>query len=236
MSYFLTTTPLQLNTAHTIQGDEAKHLLLSRRIKVGEEIEVQDAKDNRFVCIVEKVGKKSLEYLPTQKLVTPDEYSTHITLCQALIAEQTLDIVIQKATELGVQTIVIFPSDHSPNSFKPEKIDRWKKIAQEAAKQCGRVRPPQIILNTLTTLLKESLTHNTFYLSQHAELTLLRAQKNITKGGKVIILVGPEGGWSSTEQDDLSASHAAGLKLSQFVLRAETAAIAAVSQISLFIS
>lgn len=236
MSYFLTSTPLQLNTIHTIEGDEARHLLLSRRIKTGEEIELQDTKQERFICIVQKIGKKSLECVPVQKLVPPKEYTTHITLCQALIAEQALDVIIQKATELGAHAIVIFPSERSPHSLKPEKTDRWKKIAQEAAKQCGRTYPPQIILSTFTHLLDESTRHATFFTSQHAAQTLAELKQSSPTEKEIRILVGPEGGWSDTEQTQLLDSSAQGILLSRFILRAETAAITALGQISLYIS
>ncbi len=236
MSYFLTTESLALNAPTTLEGDEAKHLLLSRRIKVGEEIEMQDSQNKRFLCIVEKINKKSLAFTPIKKLNTPAEYSTNIILCQALIAEQALDIIIQKSTELGVHEIVIFTADHSPRAARPEKMRRWEKIAKEAAKQCGRAKATQIAFGSLTDILTPTIPSKIFYLSQHAARTLADSRTPFSAEKNITILVGPEGGWSDAEQKILATSEATGLLLSPFTLRAETAAIAAISQISLFLS
>lgn len=236
MSYFLATDLLQLNTVSILEGEEAKHLLLSRRIKVGEQIEVQDSNYARFLCTVQKINKKSLEFAPIKKLVTPQEHSTTIVLYQALVAEQALDTIIKKATELGAHGIVIFPAEYSPHSLRPEKVARWKKIAQEAAKQCGRVRATTIAIDSFENILGTAITRQTFYLSQHASETVVHSQKIIQRSKEIAILVGPEGGWSNLEQQRLASSTAQPLVLSQFVLRADTAAIAALAQINLFVS
>lgn len=236
MSYFLTTNSLELNTSSTLAGDEANHLLLSRRIKVGEEIEVQDSHNKRFLCTVEKIHKKSLEFTPIKKLITPKEYGTKIVLCQGLVAEQALDIIIQKSTELGVHEIIIFSADHSPRSIKPEKLGRWEKIAIEAAKQCGRIQGANIKLSSFSDILKTTTQGTAYYLSQHANKTFTQLKTIPASKKNVILLVGPEGGWSETEQKTLASSQAVPLLLSPFTLRAETAAITAISQISLFLS
>ncbi len=236
MSYFLTTESLQLDTPSVLEGEEAKHLLLSRRIKVGEKIEVQDSQRARFLCTVEKLSKKSLGFIPIQKLAAPKEYATHITLCQALIAEQALDIIIQKSTELGVHEIIIFTADRSPFTVRPEKIARWEKIATEAAKQCGRTRGAAISLGALPDIVHTKNLLPLLYLSQHATQTITSSSPILTDAKNISLLVGPEGGWSKTEEALFLSCQAAPLLLSPFTLRTETAAIAAVSQLSLFIS
>jgi 16S rRNA (uracil1498-N3)-methyltransferase len=132
MSYFITEGRLTVGAEALLEGPEAKHALLSRRMRTGELIEIQDQAGQRFSCQIKAVGKTELLCMVIKQVIAPNEYKTHVILCQALIAEQALDFVIQKATELGAYKVCIFQAEHSPRKLQIDKHARWNRIAAEA--------------------------------------------------------------------------------------------------------
>ncbi len=225
MSYFLSSNKLALKKLVIINGQEARHILLARRVKVGEHITLQDPTEQRFNCQVKAIKKNELEVLVLTKAITPAEPKTPVTLLQAAIAEQALDIVLQKATELGVSEICIFIADFSPNSPKDplKKLERWRKIVQEATKQSERLRPPII---SLSASLENALGHHSkahiLYCHPHADTSEeIRIPHTST-----VIIIGPEGGFSEKELSLVKAQkNSFPLNLGPRILRSETAAI-----------
>lgn len=226
MSYFISPTPLNTRDVCTLSGDEAKHLLLARRVKIGETVEVQDPNYDRFLCRITHIDKKGVALEVLSPVTTPPEPAVLVTVYQALIAQQALDIIIQKSTELGVQTLAVFQADYSPATLRPEKLERWQRISLEAAKQCGRSKPITITTATLPDILK-SIQTPCFYLSQHAAKSLTNLLPNHTE--HCSLLIGPEGGWSKQEEQAFAGQPITPALLAGFVLRAETAAISAVT-------
>lgn len=148
----------------------------------------------------------------------------NITLCAALIKKDNFEIIIQKAVEIGVSTIIPIISDRSEKKFL--NIDRANKIIIEACEQCGRVDIPILGMpisfdNALSALPKDS--------------TIIGFEpKGIPFDAKIfskknpVIFIGPEGGWTDEEIDKMSKVGIV-MNLPTFVLRAETAAIAALT-------
>ncbi|MBI3632409.1 MAG: 16S rRNA (uracil(1498)-N(3))-methyltransferase [Candidatus Vogelbacteria bacterium] len=230
MSYFLSKVPLQIGTTLELTDDEARHILLSRRIEVGEMIEIQDPAGKRFEAKVIDIDRKSLSIQAISEIKTPKESPLKITVFQALIKEQPLDNIIQKLTELGVDYLVLFYSENSVERFKEieKKLVRWRKISEEAAKQSGRVKSANIeFIDSFENLksMNESL-EQIFILDPNSIQTFstwgLRSQVN-----KIGILVGPEGGFTATELEQFSSlRNVMPTNLGPRILRADTAAIA----------
>jgi 16S rRNA (uracil1498-N3)-methyltransferase len=170
-----------------------------------------------------------------KQVIAPNEYKTHVILCQALIAEQALDFVIQKATELGAYKVCIFQAEHSPRKLQIDKHARWNRIAAEAAKQCGRVRGAEIASEKFETLLLQASKNSGYYFSQEATTKIQQKQAATKPGQELFLFIGPEGGWSEKEINFFGAHQIPALELSPFTLRAETAALAALSQFSLYL-
>lgn len=226
MSYFLCNDPLEVGEAGTLTDAEAHHALHARRIRTGEHIEVQDGHERRFQALVTKMGKHTIQFVAEKALPTPPEPKHLLTLCMALTAHQTLDVIAQKATELGVHALVLFPADHSPNSRAAAKTDRWHKIAVEAAKQCGRSKPTTILL---APSLADTVTLPAgarFYATQHATAPLLLPSPLPDSAS---LWIGPEGGYSEREIQMFTEARITPVRLPGFVLRSETAALAGIT-------
>ncbi|PIR44483.1 MAG: hypothetical protein COV10_04485 [Candidatus Vogelbacteria bacterium CG10_big_fil_rev_8_21_14_0_10_51_16] len=247
MSYFLSEDKLSEGKVLTLTGVEARHILASRRMKPGETFHLQGPDEVRHLAMfAERKGKSALVVQIGPIVPAPPEPLLHITLCQALVAEQPLDLIIQKATELGVARVLVFPATRSPYHLPPtkvaKKLERWRAIATEAAKQCDRLRGVNV---AWVSSLNEGLENvpnsvERFSLSQHAKQSLalllrskvaeMRNEKSASirvQSASICVYVGPEGGWSEEEHNLFKTSGIPEVTLGPRVLRAETAAIAA---------
>jgi 16S rRNA (uracil1498-N3)-methyltransferase len=227
MSLFLSKIPLKLKNPTQISGEEALHMLTSRRIKIGEEVKMQDNFGNRFLCQVTEVNKKTLTLLPIHSLPTPPNTKTPITLYQSYIAEQALDFVLQKATELNIAHIVIFNAHNSPTTPKDidKKLTRWNKIILESTKQCERATLPTLsFTNSLQESLKIHTPQKLFLLDQAGNTP--KITKEIKSAG---LIVGPEGGLTQAEISTIKADK---ICLGPLVLRSETASLAGIATLN----
>lgn len=235
MPYFLFKTPIINGKEYTITGEEAHHIAQVRRVKVGEHIVLQGNDEARFRVQVLSVARHSLTVKAIEKLDVPPEPVFSITLYQALTAEQPLDYILQKSTELGVARVVLFHSAYSPYRFAGErlikKIERWGKILQEAAKQSERVRSPELAWqNDFESVVNELKDTQGCVLDETGTetfATFAKKQKNVSS---LALLVGPEGGFSKDELTRLRAlPNITIIKMGPRVLRAETAGTAAIA-------
>ncbi|MBI3632734.1 MAG: 16S rRNA (uracil(1498)-N(3))-methyltransferase [Candidatus Vogelbacteria bacterium] len=232
MSYFLSRIPLELGVIVELTGDEARHILLSRRIEVGEIIEIQDPNNKRFEAEVIDIDRKSLSIQAISEIKTPEESPLRITVFQALIKEQPLDTIIQKITELGVYALTLFYSENSVERYKDmgKKLGRWRKISEEAAKQSGRVRPVHIefVSDQITLLTRLDEPEKIFILEPLSGSSFLKFREKNKDLSNIGILVGPEGGFTAIEVEQFSnLRNAAPIYLGPRILRADTAAISA---------
>lgn len=147
-----------------------------------------------------------------------------------------MDWVIQKATELGVAELVPIESRHSVVQLKADRVDhqlaRWQRIALEAAQQSEQWRVPTIASpQSLATLLTSRATNTiTLMLAERRKgktLQTIKLPQDITDS--VLVLIGPEGGWSQEEVQIAEQAEVVPITLGQQILRAETAAIATIS-------
>ncbi len=157
-----------------------------------------------------------------------NELSCPLTLCMALIRREKFELVLQKATELGVSQIVPFVSSRCVVKAKEEKADRqkerWNAIVTEASEQCKRNRIPKIIspvaFRELETYKRE-VNLAAYEGARHTAVSVSQAMKK----QPVTAVIGPEGGFSEAEASQLEAMGFTPVSLGNRILRAETAAI-----------
>ncbi len=226
MSYFLCPDPLEVGEVGNLTNAEAHHALHARRIRTGEYIEVQDGHERRFQAVVTKMNKHTVQFSVTASVQTPPEPKRLLTLCMALTASSTLDTIAQKATELGVHALILFPADHSPNVKATAKTDRLHKIAVEAAKQSGRTKPTTVLYapSLAETLILPAAAR--LYATQHAPTPCILPNP---LPDSVCVWVGPEGGYSEKEVQTFAQAHITPMRLPGYVLRSETAALASIT-------
>ncbi len=233
MSYFFYTGTIQ-NFAHfSITGETAHHLIV-RRAKVGERFNFQDDAKKRYECEIAKIDKKNIIAKPVRELVAPPQPKTKVVLFQALVMETALDIILQKATELGVEKIVLYNSERTAVKLSKikvnQKLGRWNKILLEAIKQCDRVSAPQLeFYENIEVALSTSEELDKVFLLDISGSKLTASNSALKNVG---LIVGPEGGFSPKEKESLkNIKNLEVLKISENTLRAETASIAGIALI-----
>jgi 16S rRNA (uracil1498-N3)-methyltransferase len=228
MPYFLSKKNLALNQEAQISGEEAAHILLSHRVKVGEKIKLQGPDGKRFLAEVVKASKKDVAVKVLESLVVPAEPAVEIVLFQAAVSEKALDFIFQKGTELGLSKIVLFNSANVSAKLSKEqfakKSGRWNKILNEAAKQSERAKAPAL-----------EFADDIFQLLAGFDKVILAdisgsPIKNLKILTSCAVIIGPEGGFTAAEIQEFEAlNNMQTVSLGPILLRAETAALAIVA-------
>ena len=234
MSYFLSEQKIALNKTISLSGEEARHMLLSRRMKIGELVKLQDPSGKRYTCSIEQVGKSEVTVVALAELTIPQELPIAVSMFLSAVSEKALNFVFQKVTELGATGIVLFNSQNTATKLAAEqfkkKEDRWNKILWEAAKQSdrGSISQLQFTPTLDSAIAQASLSDQVFVLDG-----LGNPLSNFNRSFKSCsIVIGPEGGFSSAELQLVKSNpnnHI--VSISPFTLRTETAAIAALATI-----
>lgn len=204
-----------------IDGDEHHHLTRVVRARPGELIEIFDAAGRTFVARVVSLDKDESHIEIVEEIDSREPHSK-IVIAAALIQFEKFEFILQKCTELGAVGFVPIISERTEISAERAigKMERWIKILAEAVKQCGRSIVPTIESPTpFPTLLERP---GIVIFDADAEGT-----SEFTRSS--ILAIGPEGGWS---EDELAGARGAGVRfrtLGKRRLRAETAAITALS-------
>lgn len=235
MPVFFVPAPQIDNRTLTITGPLLDHLRKSLRATVGEDIWVGDEHRHRYHLRVEAVNSRELIGQILEEMQGPISLYPSVILGQALLKGDRMDWLIQKATELGVSTIVPLISQRVIVRPRQERIgsqvERWQRIALEAAQQAEcwdvpSIQPPKDLgqwVSSISPLYKLMLTERT----QGSSLVTMDLPSD--SSAKIVIVVGPEGGWTESEQETAYASGFTSVTLGGRILRAETAALAGIS-------
>ncbi len=210
----------------TVTGEEFHHSIRVVRARVGEEVELFDRAGNVARGIVESI-ERDRAIIKTGDPLPSRESPLAIHLAMAIIQLEKFELVLQKATELGVKTFIPLVTERV--ELRPEryggKTDRWNKIVFEAVKQCGRATVPKI---EAPATFDEVIARNgaKILFDADAEAHRVHALQEAT------LLIGPEGGWSDDELRRAREHDVFIERLGPRRLRAETAAIAAVAVVA----
>ena len=208
-----------------LEGEEFIHAKTVLRVEEGAEIVLLDGSGKEYSAVVAKIEKHRLLAHITGAIAGEREPLTRIyLLCGALKGDKT-ELIVQKATELGVAKIGVFASEYCSAYINGNKIERLKKVAREAAKQCLRSRVPEIeYFENFETALKSAEG----FKSKLFACEFLEQSCGDFAGleGSTAVVVGSEGGFSHKEYELSQALGFTGISLGKRILRAETAAIA----------
>jgi 16S rRNA (uracil1498-N3)-methyltransferase len=204
--------------------EETRHLRDVLRLKITDEVRVFNGEGKEFHCKIIEISKKSsnLTILEEVAPISP-ESNLELILAVALLKGDKLDLVVQKAVELGVAKFV--PISTIRSDAKSARLDRLQRIALEATKQCGRARLMQV---------SELIEFKKFAQVADGEKVLFAERSggklaNLKSGKKITAFIGPEGGWEESEIEFVQANDFQIVTLGGRILRAETAAISITS-------
>jgi 16S rRNA (uracil1498-N3)-methyltransferase len=215
-----------------LTGAEAEHLVRVLRAEAGQVYEISDNQD-AYLAQIETARKSQVLFRVLEKLTAP-ESGVHITLAAALIKFDHFEWMIEKATELGVAAIQPFEAVRSERGLTKaaaKRMPRWEKIAREASQQARRVQLPRIETPKTFAEVLETQAAWKLLLDEGEAPPILRVlprQKNVSD---IAVLLGPEGGWTDGERERAVAAGWIACSLGSTILRAETAAVAAVGVI-----
>jgi 16S rRNA (uracil1498-N3)-methyltransferase len=221
----------------SLTGKEARYISKVLRMKKGEVLTIMDGKGQLFESIVEDLDYKEVKVRINKSISPPPPSPIEISLAQALIRSNSMDYLIQKFTELGINSIHLFYSERTVIRLKPghlrNKMDRWMEIMKSACRQCGRatlptLNPPlpfeEIIRNvpdkeTLKVLLWEN----------EEMLDLKKVLRSMSPIPHTLAMVGPEGGFTLNEINQARKAGFHVVSLGNRILRTETAAVSLIS-------
>lgn len=223
-----------------ISGTDAYHLCQVLRVEVGDALLVAVSGvsyQGRILAIEENQITVTLE----QSIADPAESPITTRLFQGLAKGDKLDLVVQKAVELGVSTVIPFSSQHTVVKLtaakKNQRQQRWQRIAYEAAKQCKRDQIPEIQApvefgDLLKMIVGTDSSRLVLMPYEHATQLSLRDLAG-SKPQSVDIIIGPEGGFSHAEMEQVMEHGGRIITLGNRILRTETAAIVTLAMVQL---
>lgn len=213
-----------LTNSVSLNLEETRHLRDVLRLKEADKVQVFDGNGREFLCEIERIGKKEciLQILSEIEPSAP-ESKLNLTLAVALLKNEKFDLVVQKAVELGVTKLIPLNTKRADVKLKDteKRLERWRKIALEAAKQSGRAKLMRI--ETLADFDK-------FIETAHGTRVLFAERggakfSDIDQSEKITAVIGAEGGWEDAEIEAARRNDFQIVTLKGRILRAETAAI-----------
>lgn len=225
-----------------IIGAEFHHIINVVRLKKGDEITVLDGEGGIYDVILTDISKKpSVAVGEIKSWKQVQRSALEITLVQAITKLDSMDIIIQKATELGVYEIIPVICKHSvPNlsvTRSQKRIDRWRQIAISASKQSGRPFFPLIsdIKDFQEALNDTDAEVRLIFVAPSMTYVSVQKLKDVLKkitSKKIQIIIGPEGDFTKIEIDYAISKNAVPVSLGDNILRTETASISALAIVS----
>jgi 16S rRNA (uracil1498-N3)-methyltransferase len=215
----------------TLTGSAANHVTRVLRLRVGAELTLFNGRGGEYAAQIEAAKGSAVTVSIAEHRPIERESPLVLTLAQGVSRAERMDLVVQKATELGASRLVPLITERSVVRLTAGQADRklnhWRAIAIGACEQCGRNRLPQVAAPvTLTDYVKQRDGTTRLLLSPVSATCLADAPR---PGEAMTVLVGPEGGLTEVEQAAALAAGFTPVRLGPRVLRTETAAIAAVA-------
>jgi 16S rRNA (uracil1498-N3)-methyltransferase len=216
-----------------LDKDRARYLGRVLRLRSGDALSVFNGEDGEFHATLTEITRDSGVIHVANSIQTSTESPLKVHLVQGISRGERMDFIVQKATELGVKRISPVLTEYGMVKLKGDRAakrrDHWQSVAESACEQSGRIRPPRI---------DEIVTLNSWFGNRPREpgtdLVLQPGAANslVTippPSTKLCLLIGPEGGFSDSEYEDVQVAGFQTVSLGPRILRTETAAVAAIS-------
>lgn len=219
-----------------LAGDEGRHAARVKRLRAGEELLVSDGRGALLDCTVATVAGDALR-LDVRSRRTVPAAMPRLVVVQALPKGERAELAVETMTELGVDEIVPWAAARSVAQWKGARgqkaLERWRRTAREAAKQSRRPWIPGVHPPVTTPEATALLADATAALVLHEEATAGLGALKLPDRGRIVVVVGPEGGISPEELAAFAAAGGRPVRLGDAVLRTSTAGPAALAALAL---
>lgn len=220
----------------TIKGSDVNHIRTVLRMKPGDRIEVIDHQGFRCEVVLAEVERDYVRGEILSKSALQTESPVNIRMGQALIKGNAFDLLIRKAAELGVNTIVPLRTQRCVARLAKDnesyRTQRWQRIAEEASKQCGRSRLPEVhskVLSIEEYCQQSAVCDLKLVFWEGEQTTRLHDIVSPDSVSSIAFLAGPEGGWAAEEIDFLIQQGFQSVTLGPRLLKADSASLVILS-------
>lgn len=230
--------PFQIQDGNIyVEGTDVNHIKNVLRMKPGDQVMISDGEGNQYLCALESLEGKRVWFQIVDTWKENRELSSRIYLFQGLPKSDKMDLIIQKATELGAYELIPVVTGRTvvklDEKKSQKKLARWNTIAESAAKQSGRSRIPCVrevmTFSQALAFAKELDVLLIPYEKAEGMEATRRAIEEIRPGQSIGIFIGPEGGFEETEVEQAMSHGAKPVTLGRRILRTETAGFVVMS-------
>ncbi|MGA8943123.1 MAG: 16S rRNA (uracil(1498)-N(3))-methyltransferase [Thermoactinomyces sp.] len=231
--YFISADAIT-DTHVCLTGDEVHHIKNVMRNRPNDRLLVCCGDGYDYVCVIEKINSRQIDCRVVDKFPSQGEPQTRITIAQSLVKGDKFEWIVQKGTEIGASSFQPFQSARSIvkiNAQKEKKKrDRWQRIAKEAAEQSHRGKVPAVMpVLSWSALLDEMEKYPLALIAYEKGGAPLNQVVSEFREEAILLVVGPEGGFTEEEIHEARARGAVPVTLGPRILRAETAPLVALS-------
>jgi 16S rRNA (uracil1498-N3)-methyltransferase len=212
--------------------EEAHHLTRVLRARVGDEVIAFDGRGHEWRAVVHALGRDQVTLRLVAAREPAAEPPVHLTLAVGLLKGDQMHEVVRDATVLGAAVIHPFVSSHTAvpeRAWHDRVLDKWQRVSVAAAKQSGRAVVPELRAVTSLSDALATAADGRFACVEPARTVTAAALPSRPPGPRVLVLVGPEGGWSASDLARIEQAGTHLLQLGPRTLRASTAPIVALS-------
>ncbi len=217
-----------------LSNDDSYHIKTVMRMQINDLIEVIYNKD-LYICEIKEFDPVIV--CIKEKINSYNELGIKVTICQSLVKEQKMDLILQKGTELGAYSFIPLSVKNSIIKYSNKDFDkkriRWQKIVKEASEQSKRNIIPEVLkIKEIKDIIKLNYDLKILCTVNEVSTSLKYVLQNNKKCDKMIIVIGPEGGFTKEEEGELINHGFVSVTLGNLVLRTETASLCALSMIN----
>jgi len=225
---FFAPIDIVVGTSPFLPPEAAHHCAQVLRYKTGDRLTIFNGDGFDYLATIETIEKKQCQVKIREKVLLDNESPLKINLFQGIARGEKMDLIIQKSVELGVSEITPFFTERCNVKLDGKRLEKklihWNKIIISACEQSGRAVIPK--LNDPTQITKLTAMENP---SIYLEPTAKQGFSDLIAEGSVNLLIGPEGGFSEKDLEQLNHCGAKGVRIGPRILRTETAGLCAIS-------
>lgn len=225
--------PLRPGATIVLPERAASHLVRVLRLREGDPCVLFNGDGNDYAARLRAAGKREVTAEVLSAAVVGNESPLRVVLLQGIARGERMDLILQKATELGVAAIVPVNGDRTEVKLDAERarkrVAHWRSVVESACEQSGRARVPELSEPATLEAAAAAVADGAVRLLLDPQGEHRLAAMDLQGADTVVVAIGPEGGWSPRDRQVLESAGFSGLRLGPRVLRTETAGLAAIA-------